>query len=282
MLGDWYAMKPFASSKKTLRGHMYEPMYIVGERRICWARIFLSAIMIFFIHSLMLGSSTYAISSFALSIAGSISFTLISVLFLILIRVDRFAPWMAFLSAGTDLVLVTVLFVNSSLSDPLRSFTTASPYLYFVIIALAALRYSPTLVGIIGAGSAVVYLTIIGLIYLHFIPEGRAYVKSGDELMMGLNFIDEIAKAGLARSLWQSFGVLPAIRSVGVQGDERTYAYPLIVRAVTSEDAMTADWARLPYEVLASISSRVINEVPGINRVAYDISSKPPATIEWE
>jgi GMP synthase (glutamine-hydrolysing) len=94
--------------------------------------------------------------------------------------------------------------------------------------------------------------------------------------------LDEITKAGLARSLWQSFGVLPAIRSVGVQGDERTYAYPLIVRAVTSEDAMTADWARLPYEVLASISSRVINEVPGINRVAYDISSKPPATIEWE
>jgi GMP synthase (glutamine-hydrolysing) len=94
--------------------------------------------------------------------------------------------------------------------------------------------------------------------------------------------LDEIAKAGLARSLWQSFGVLPAIRTVGVQGDQRTYAYPLIVRAVTSEDAMTADWARLPYEVLASISSRVINEVPGINRVAYDISSKPPATIEWE
>ena len=94
--------------------------------------------------------------------------------------------------------------------------------------------------------------------------------------------LDEIRKAGLYRSLWQTFGVLPAIRSVGVQGDERTYAYPLIVRAVTSEDAMTADWARLPHEVLASISSRVINEVPGINRVAYDVSSKPPATIEWE
>ena len=94
--------------------------------------------------------------------------------------------------------------------------------------------------------------------------------------------LDEIHKAGLYRELWQTFGVLPAIRSVGVQGDGRTYAYPLILRAVTSDDAMTADWARLPYEVLASISSRVINEVPGINRVAYDISSKPPSTIEWE
>ncbi|MGB9357562.1 MAG: glutamine-hydrolyzing GMP synthase [Acidimicrobiia bacterium] len=94
--------------------------------------------------------------------------------------------------------------------------------------------------------------------------------------------LEEIHKAGLYRELWQTFGVLPAIRSVGVQGDGRTYAYPLILRAVTSDDAMTADWARLPYEVLASISSRVINEVPGINRVAYDISSKPPSTIEWE
>jgi len=94
--------------------------------------------------------------------------------------------------------------------------------------------------------------------------------------------LDEIRKAGLHNELWQTFGVLPAIRTVGVQGDSRTYAYPLIVRAVTSDDAMTADWARLPYEVLASISSRVINEVPGINRVAYDVSSKPPVTIEWE
>ena len=94
--------------------------------------------------------------------------------------------------------------------------------------------------------------------------------------------LEEVQRAGLYRELWQAFGVLPAVRSVGVQGDERTYAYPLVVRAVTSEDAMTADWARLPYEVLERISSRVINEVPGINRVAYDISSKPPATIEWE
>jgi GMP synthase (glutamine-hydrolysing) len=93
---------------------------------------------------------------------------------------------------------------------------------------------------------------------------------------------EEIRRAGLEREIWQAFGVLPAIKSVGVQGDERTYAYPLILRAVTSEDAMTADWARLPYDVLERISNRVINEVEGINRVAYDISSKPPATIEWE
>ena len=75
--------------------------------------------------------------------------------------------------------------------------------------------------------------------------------------------------------------MLPAIRSVGVQGDERTYAYPIVIRAVTSEDAMTADWARLPYDVLETISSRIINEVAGVNRVALDLSSKPPATIEW-
>lgn len=94
--------------------------------------------------------------------------------------------------------------------------------------------------------------------------------------------IEEIRRAGLYRDLWQVFGVLPTVRSVGVQGDERTYAYPLVVRAVESSEAMTADWARLPYEVLASISQRVIGEVEGINRVLYDVSSKPPATIEWE
>jgi GMP synthase (glutamine-hydrolysing) len=108
-------------------------------------------------------------------------------------------------------------------------------------------------------------------------PERVAILQAADAVV-----IEEIKRAGLYREIWQSFAVLPTVKTVGVMGDDRTYAYPLIVRAVTSDDAMTADWARIPYDVLERIASRVINEVPGINRVAYDITSKPPGTIEWE
>jgi GMP synthase (glutamine-hydrolysing) len=94
--------------------------------------------------------------------------------------------------------------------------------------------------------------------------------------------LDEVRRAGLYRELSQVFAVLTPIRSVGVMGDQRTYAHPVVLRAVTSEDFMTADWARLPYELLEKISNRVVNEVRGVNRLLYDVSSKPPATIEWE
>ena len=108
-------------------------------------------------------------------------------------------------------------------------------------------------------------------------PERADILRAADAIV-----VEEIRRAGLYRDLWQSFAVLPAVRTVGVMGDGRTYAYPVVIRAVTSDDAMTADWARLPYDLLERLSSRIINEVEGINRVALDITSKPPGTIEWE
>ena len=108
-------------------------------------------------------------------------------------------------------------------------------------------------------------------------PERAEILRNADAVV-----IDEIKKAGLYRELWQSFAVMPAVRTVGVMGDGRTYAYPIVIRAVTSDDAMTADWARLPYDLIETIANRLINEVDGVNRVALDVTSKPPGTIEWE
>ena len=109
-------------------------------------------------------------------------------------------------------------------------------------------------------------------------PERVALLQEADAIVR-----EELARAGLEREIWQSYAALLSdVRSVGVMGDERTYGHPIVVRAVTSDDAMTADWARIPYEVLETMSQRIINEVTGVNRVVYDITSKPPGTIEWE
>jgi GMP synthase (glutamine-hydrolysing) len=113
---------------------------------------------------------------------------------------------------------------------------------------------------------------------------GGEATKQRLDLLRDADYIlqDEIRNAGLYRELWQSFCVLPDIRTVGVQGDERTYGNVIVIRAVTSDDAMTADWARLPYDLLEQIASRMINELREVNRVVLDITSKPPGTIEWE
>jgi GMP synthase (glutamine-hydrolysing) len=108
-------------------------------------------------------------------------------------------------------------------------------------------------------------------------PEKLETLRGADAVV-----VDEIRRAGLYEKVWQAFAVLLPVRSVGVMGDGRTYGYTIAVRVVESLDAMTADWSRLPMDVLEKISVRIVNEVPGVNRVVYDISSKPPSTIEWE
>jgi GMP synthase (glutamine-hydrolysing) len=121
-----------------------------------------------------------------------------------------------------------------------------------------------------GPGLAVRIIGEVTAERLHVLREADAILRQ------------EIVASGLEREIWQYFAVLTSVRSVGVMGDSRTYAHVVALRAVTSQDGMTADWARIPYDVLARISNRIVNEVPGVNRVVYDISSKPPATIEWE
>jgi GMP synthase (glutamine-hydrolysing) len=108
-------------------------------------------------------------------------------------------------------------------------------------------------------------------------PERLEILRSADAILL-----EEVRRAELYEKVWQSFAVLLPVRTVGVMGDERTYEHVIAVRIVDSLDAMTADWTRVPYEVLARVSNRIINSVKGVNRVVYDISSKPPSTIEWE
>ena len=121
-----------------------------------------------------------------------------------------------------------------------------------------------------GPGLAIRIIGDVTEAKLHIVRESDAILR------------EEIARAGLDREIWQYFTVLTNLQSVGVMGDERTYDYALGIRAVTSIDGMTADWAKIPYEILDTISRRIVNEVKGVNRIIYDITSKPPATIEWE
>jgi GMP synthase (glutamine-hydrolysing) len=137
----------------------------------------------------------------------------------------------------------------------------------------ATLGLPPTILGrhpFPGPGLAV---RIIGEVT----PERLGTLRQADAIVT-----DEIRRAGLYDAMWQAFAVLTPVQTVGVMGDGRTYGNLVAIRAVTSEDAMTADWARIPYDVLATMSSRIVNEVPGVNRVVYDVSTKPPSTIEWE
>ena len=108
-------------------------------------------------------------------------------------------------------------------------------------------------------------------------PERLEILREADYIVR-----QEINRRGIYQDFWQAFAVLLPVRSVGVMGDQRTYAYPIVLRLVSSEDGMTADWSRVPYDVLEAISTRIVNEVQGVNRVVYDITSKPPGTIEWE